>query len=410
MSKIARGMTRVAGFTNPELDFQLLRQLGSAVYGGASVGQSLALVQDIGDAGPAAWVQAFKQLAVSLEADGKAREARGHKVSAREQLLLACNAWRAAEYFAPVDAPAHAAYGLRSRQCFQRAMRHMPWTCEDFVVPLEGLALPARFMAPAHGEAGREPRITLIAVSGYDGSMEETYFQIGKAALERGFNLCLFAGPGQMDSLRFAPGCQFEPEYERPVSRLLDMLLTRPEVDPERIALYGLSIGGYFAPRAAAYEPRIKALAANSPVLDYHAYMCGIIGFDPLEQEGEEQDFTLADLRYIPDQQLSPWVKEMSRSLLLRFGQPSFKAVFSRLRDFNITDKLQTIHCPCLAMAGAGEGEEALRQLDDFCSGVAGSVRKRLFTQQEGADAHCQVGNLQLAAAELLDWLRETLA
>jgi len=408
MSDVARSRTRVAGFANPELDFQLLRQLGSAPYGGASVGQCLALARRIGEGGPEAWVQAFAELARDLEADGKRRADKGHAVSARDMLLMASNAWRAAEYFCPVDMPAHAAMGFRSRQCFQAAMAHMPHAHEALVVPLDGMGLPACFLKHRDPEPRQRP--TLIAVSGYDGTMEETYLQVGRAALERGYNVCLFAGPGQMDSLRFAPGLCFQPDYERPVSALLDQLLQRPEVDADRVGLCGFSIGGYFAPRGAAYDSRIRALIANSPVVDYHKYMCGLAGFDPLRDLGEEQDFGIEDLREIPDEEMPPYLKEMSRSLMLRFGQPTFKAVFKRLQDFSLLPVLERISCPCLAMAGAGEGDEVLRQLDVFCKGVSGPAQRRIFTEQQGADSHCQIGNMQLAAAEALDWLDEVFS
>lgn len=410
MAQTTRSTIRVAGFSNPELDFQLLRQMGSAAYGGAAVGQCLALVERIDASVSGSWVQAFSALAESLERDAERRANKGHGISARDQYLLACNAYRAAEYYTPLDAPNHARLGIRSRQCLQKAVQNLPHSYEAFFVPHDGAGLPACFMSP---EPGGKPRATLVAVSGYDGTIEETYFQIGRAALERGFNVCLFAGPGQMDSLRFAPGLVFEPDYERPVSALLDMLLSRPEVDASRLALYGISLGGYFAPRAAAFEPRIKALIANSPVVDMYAYMCAIAGFDPLQELSDEDDFGIADLPKIPDDIMSPLVKESSRTLMLRYGKSSFKAVFRRVREFSLQGLLGQIDCPCLALAGAGEGEEVLRQFQEFCHGVGarekGWVKERLFSEAEGADSHCQLGHPALAAAEVLDWLAETL-
>ncbi len=410
MAQTTRSAIRVAGFSNPELDFQLLRQLGSAAYGGAAIGQCLALVAAIDENVPESWVQAFASLADTLERDAERRAGRGHGISARDQYLLACNAYRAAEYYTPVDAPAHARFGIRSRQCLQKAVRFMPHSYTALFVPHDGAGLPACFMSP---DPDGPPRPTLIAVSGYDGTIEETYFQIGRAALERGVNVCLFAGPGQMDSLRFAPGLVFEPDFERPVAALVDMLLSRPEVDASRLALYGISLGGYFAPRAAAFDPRIKALIANSPVVDMFAYMCAIAGFDPLQELSDEEDFGIADLPKIPEGIMAPHVKEASRTLLLRYGRGSFKAVFRRVQEFNLHGLLEKITCPCLAMAGAGEGEEVLRQLQEFCHGVGarekGRVQERLFSAAEGADSHCQLGHPALAAAEALDWLEETL-
>jgi pimeloyl-ACP methyl ester carboxylesterase len=134
-----------------------------------------------------------------------------------------------------------------------------------------------------------------MIVSGFDGTTEEEYLQTGYAALQRGFNIILFAGPGQMDTLRFHPDTFFEPDFENPVSTVLDYVTGRNDVDTERIALLGISFGGYFATRAASREPRIKALVANSPIIDLHKYMIGFVGFDPAEMPDDE-DFRPQDL------------------------------------------------------------------------------------------------------------------
>ena len=95
---LERGQMRVAGFANPEMDFQLIRQMGTARYGGASVGECLALARGIGNADPASWVREFAAAAARQEGDALARAGRGHGISASDQYLVACNSWRAAEY------------------------------------------------------------------------------------------------------------------------------------------------------------------------------------------------------------------------------------------------------------------------------------------------------------------------
>jgi hypothetical protein len=87
-------------------------------------------------------------------------------------------------------------------------------------------------------------------------------------------------GPGQAGFLRFHPDVAFRPDYEVPVGEMIGHALSRPEVDPRRLALYGISFGGYFASRAAAYDARVKAPVANSPVPGLHAYIVGfVVGF-----------------------------------------------------------------------------------------------------------------------------------
>ncbi len=403
---LERGRTRVAGFADAEMDFQLIRQLGSARYGGASVGECLALAQRIENGVPASWVSAFAAAAARQEDDANARVGRGHAVSARDQFLVASNSYRAAEYYTGIADPRHAAYGLKSRDCFLAAMRLADHPFEAVALPFGSTSLPAYHLRPAAGGNGG----TLMIVSGYDGTLEETYLAYGRAALERGYNLLLFAGPGQMDTMRVHPDVPFIPDYERVGSAAVAYALSRPETDARRIALMGISFGGYFATRMAAHEPRIRALIANSPIVDLHAYMASFIGFDPAVMP-ESEDVRLQDLDRLPPEQISPQQREMARNLMLRFGQDSFRRTYIRLRDFRVgDDDLKRIVCPVLALAGSGEGREPLAQLDRFHRTVSGPATVHIFTDEEGADGHCQSGNLAYSAAVSMDWLDEAFA
>ena len=404
-----RGATRVAGFADAEMDFQLMRQLGAARYGGASVGECFALAQRIQNGQPASWVNEFAAAAVRQEEDAQARARRGHALSARDQYLVACNNYRAAEYYCGVLEPRHAALGLKSRECFLAAMLRDPeLACEEAAMPFGNKLLPAYyFRAP---QAGRRQGKTLIIISGYDGTLEETWLAYGRAAQERGYHLMLITGPGQMDTLRFYPGMAFIPEYERIGKLALDHVLARPGTDARRVALMGISYGGYFASRIAAHEPRLRALIANSPIVDLHAYMVSFVGFDPAEMP-DAQDIRLADVDHIPPSVLPPQTREMMRNLMLRLGQPSFKQTYRRLRDFRVSDDdLRRIRCPTLALVGQGEGKEPLAQHAHFLQTVGGPSASHVFTVEEGADGHCQIGNLAYSAAVSMDWLDELFA
>jgi pimeloyl-ACP methyl ester carboxylesterase len=401
--ELTRSATRVTGFADGELDFQLMRQLGSASYGGASVGETLALVPSI--AGPPEWVDRFAELAERQQADGTERARRGHTVSARDSLLRAANSFRAAAYFAQFGEDRQRRLNVASRAAFLAAMEHAEHHFEDVGYELDGHRMPAYWLAPSP-DAGPGP--TLVAMSGFDGTLEELYFEVGRAGLQRGWRVLLVAGPGQMDTARDHPELAFVPDTERWVSPALDDVLARPDVDPERVALMGISFGGYFAARAAAHDARIRALVANSPIVDLHAYLMSFAGMNPAELPDEE-DFGVADLAAIPDDELPPPIKEMSRMLILRFGQPTFKATFRRLREFVVED-LSAIACPSLALVGEGEGGEPLAQARRFQDGVSGPVTTHTFSVAEGADMHCQMGNVAFSDAVAYDWLSDTFA
>lgn len=403
-----RSTTRVAGFEDPELDFQLLRQLGSVPYGGASVGECLAVAAQIRERGASAWTEAFAGLAECQRADAEQYDSSGHGVSARDRYLHAANSFRAAEYFASFGTERHIELGRASRSAFLAAMHRDPVQLTEMWLPWRGQLLPGYLLVPP---GVSEPGPTLMATSGFDGTLEETYFQIGVAALQRGWRVLLICGPGQMDTARTEPDTHFVPDTESWVSAWIDLAAKIPQVDADLLALVGISFGGYFASRAAAYEPRIRVLVANSPIVDLRAYMTSFVagmGGDPEEVLTPEEDFSLADIDEIPDDEMPHQIKEMSRSLIRRFGQSTFLGTFSYLRNF-IVDPV-TITCPALALVGTGEGGEPIRQFHAFGQRCSGPVTSRMFTAAEGADTHCQLGNLSLSNAVTLDWLENAFS
>ena len=212
--------------------------------------------------------------------------------------------FRAAEYYEDPVTDTSRAQGISSRDLFLEALKLMPWTTQVLQIPFERVWLPAYFMQPT-AEA-TQPRQTVIVLTGFDGTAEELYFQTGAAALERGWNVLLAEGPGQTGLLRFHPQASFRPDYEAPVGAMINYALSRRDVDPKRLALYGISYGGYFVSRAAAHDDRVKALVANSPIPDLRAYVLGFVGADIA---ANPPPFKLKDIDSIPDQQLPPGMK-----------------------------------------------------------------------------------------------------
>jgi len=131
-------------------------------------------------------------------------------------------------------------------------------------IPYEGITLPGYFF---HVDDSSTPRATLILHIGFDGTAEELYFDGGSTALSRGYICLVSEDPGQGRFIH-EQKLPFRSDWEKVVTPVVDFALTRPEVEPHRIALLGLSLGGYLAPRAATYEHRIAACIANGGVFD----------------------------------------------------------------------------------------------------------------------------------------------
>ena len=110
----------------------------------------------------------------------------------------------------------------------------------------------------------------MIVTDGYDGTIEELYFANAVAALERGYHVLVFDGPGQ-GSVITELGLPFRPDWENVMTPVIDYALELPGVDPDRFVLLGWSFGGYLAPRAATGEHRIAACVADSGPYDLRA-------------------------------------------------------------------------------------------------------------------------------------------
>jgi hypothetical protein len=398
---VTRSATRVRGFADAEMDFQLLRGLGVANSMGAAVGEILAAVRDIKDGDPRTWPPAFAALGDRTRSVAQSVPPK-HPVSARDHFQRASMYYRAAEYYDDPVTDTARVHGLASRDAFLEAAKLLPWTSEVLQIPFERVSLPGYFMQPASTEV--RPRKTVIVLTGFDGTGEELYFQSGQAALERGWNVLIAEGPGQTGFMRFHPAVTFRPDYEVPVGAMIDYVLSRADVDPQRLAVYGISFGGYFASRAAAHDRRIKALVANSPIPDLHAYLVGFVG---PEMAAHPPPLTLEEIDRLPDQQMPPGFKLSLKASLRRFGVDSLAAWLERVRAFQIGDALQDIRCPSLALVGEGEGSVAMELFESFSRRVSGPVTQRVFTTAEGADSHCQLGNLPLSNSVIYDWLDE---
>src|SRR5262249_20077471 len=187
--------------------------------------------------------------------------AAGRDVSARGAYLRASNYLRAAYTFlmSPGPEPRIAPMYRRHREAFGRAAALMQPAAERITIPDAGGALHG-YLCRAASDGGRRP--TLIINGGYDSTAEELYLVSGAAAVARGYTCIVFDGPGQGDAI-IERGLVFRPDWEAVVTPVVDAAVRRPEVDPERIALMGLSFGGHLAPRAASAERRLAACIAD---------------------------------------------------------------------------------------------------------------------------------------------------
>lgn len=406
-SDVVRSAIHLEGFRDDEFDYQLIRALGLADYGGSTVGECLSAAAAITDGSPKSWAAEFGRLAERVEARGRACLAAGHDVSGRDHLLRASTYYRMAEYYAEGTVTSPGEIGVRSERCFADAAALLEPAVIRLEVPFEGGRLPgylATGRAPG-GDGGRRP--TLVVVGGFDSSAEELYFRLGAAGAERGWNVVAVDGPGQPGCMRAEPPLTFRPDYEAPLAAVLDELVGRSDVDPERLALAGQSFGAFFAARGAAVDRRVRALVVDPPMVDMGRYMEAWVGTDTFRMA---RDIRPEDVIGVPEDLMPRQMQWGIAAICHRFGVPSFHAWRRAMGRYRLGDMVGDIACPVLALAGDREGDEPKAQLDAFAAGVAGPVTTVLFGAEDGASTHGQSDNLRLLAQVTFDWLDERLS
>ncbi|MGW4519653.1 alpha/beta hydrolase family protein [Amycolatopsis sp. NPDC004378] len=388
---------------DPQFWFETLRLFGHSAYGGSDFGEVLAAASAVTAGDYDSWHDAYRGMADRLYAEA----ADAGPVTARDLLLRASMYYFSAEFFLhgdPADPRIDAAYD-RSVECFRRAD-----VAEPVEIPYEGTVLPGYlYRAPGAG-----PKPLLIMHSGFDGSAEELHFMGAGAGAERGYHVLTFDGPGQPGALRGGK-LVFRADWENVVTPVVDFALGLDGVDPARIALLGVSLGGELAPRAAAFEHRLAALVAVDGVYDAGAAVTQMLPWPREEivrraRTAEDPEF---DALLAAGREASPtlrWACDHGRYVM---GAATDREFVAKYLEYTLEDGVaEKIECPTLVCEAAddlffgGETETEPRRLYAHLNAPKTLLT---FTAEEGADAHCHVGAQRLASGRIYDWLDRTV-
>ncbi|MFB9832066.1 alpha/beta hydrolase family protein [Actinoallomurus acaciae] len=389
--------------------YETLRTFGHIAYGGADFGEAVVTTQRITAGDYDGWHDQWLATADRVAAEGRRALAGGHRVSARDAFLRASNYYRNAEFFLhgdPADPRIRHAYDAQVA-CFRQAAALFTPAIEPVRIPYEDTTLPGYLYRADDSGA---PRPTVVMFNGFDGSAEEMHFAGAAAAVERGYTVLSFDGPGQPGT-RHHEGLVFRPDWENVVGPVLDHALTRTEVDPARIALLGNSMGGLLAPRAAAFDTRVAALIALDGVYDLGDITTAPFPGDRAEVERRLRADHDPELDGLLEAAMAtdPMVRWSIGHGMYVLGSPTPRAFGAAYLDYHLRDGIaEKITCPTLVCAGTGDG---------FFTGQPELLYEHLtcaktlleFTADQGADAHCQAGAQRLAFARVYDWLDDAL-
>ena len=324
---------------------------------------------------PKAWFEQWNMLARRAEAEGR--------------LMHAAYYHRMSEFFLPEAAPEKAnAYEDFSR-CFYAATKDE--NLEVFEVPYEGASLPA-IRLPAKEEKG-----IVVLHGGFDSFIEELYLYL-RAFPSAGYTVIMFEGPGQGRPLH--SGLKMTHEWEKPVAAVLDFF------ELEGVTLIGVSLGGYLALRAAAYEPRVRHVVAWNVIWD------ALRGYNRDKPEAFFAAIRNGAKDAINATAAAARKQDDAVDWMITHGMyiTGTETPFDHLQEFTkyqTKDLSPLVEQDVLLLAGENDHFVPVEflELQKAALTSARSVRARLFTAEEGGDQHCQVGRLDLATDEILDWL-----
>jgi hypothetical protein len=389
-------------FKDEAFNAQTESALGATYHQAADVGEVLSTVERVKNGHAQSWVDEWIATADRLAAEATEGAGAGHSQSAARQFLRVSMYYAVASFAADGtgDSTVFATLWEQHRAAWDRFVDLADLQIERIEIPYEGTTLPGYFFRS--GPAG-ESRRTVIFNNGSDGAVTHAWFQGIADALWRGWNAMTFDGPGQNAAL-VRQHLTFRPDWEMVITPVVDYLLTRPDVDPGKLALLGVSQAGYWVTRAVAFEHRIAAAVVDPGVVDVSAAMLPQIPhflvklLEAGEQEKFDKDMGLA-------LHLSASTRSMMTFRMRPYGATSPYEFFTAARAYALTDQvIGQITCPVLVTDPDHEqfwpGQS--QELYDKLPGTKTLIR---FTAEEGAESHCEPAANGIRGERIFDWL-----
>jgi dienelactone hydrolase len=355
-----------------------------ALMAGGQLNQMDRWLEPLRDAGPEpdpeVWTKAWDSMAEEQSRHAAEDLAEGYVHAASARYFRAATYHLTGERQTP-PGPAKTHSYQAALAAFAKGVEHMPHPLERVEIDSPDGILPGYLIHS--GTDGPAP--VVIFYNGLDVTKELLYRFIGDEFSRRGIGCLVIDTPGTGEPLRLRD-VPSRPDYEVPTAAIVDYLETRPDIDTSRIGLLGISLGGYYAPRGAAYEHRITACAAWGAVWDY-----GVTW--------QRRWDTSSKTTLTPFWQL-PWV----------MGTDTMEEALVRVREFTLADALPQLTQPLLIVHG--DSDTAFPVSDaDAAFAAAGSKDKtlRVFSAGEGGSQHVNADDPDPARQLIVDWFAQRL-
>jgi pimeloyl-ACP methyl ester carboxylesterase len=324
------------------------------------------------------WHREWLIVAERNDRRGDAAHVAGHVQTARNCWLRAVDYFRQGEFWLAPEDPRRLATFERMEACSRKFLAALSPPGVPVEIPYEnGIALPAYFVRSPLGAHTRQP--VLICMGGLDSIKDEMWFMQAHGAWQRGIAVLMIDGPGQGGTLR-RHRIVNRHDYEVPIGRCIDWLGARDDIDVERIAVCGSSLGGYYAARAACYEPRLAACISHGAIWSVNELW---------DKAGEAHGLA----------EHIKWV----------FGTRSVNEATEKGRAFTLDGHLANMRCPYLIVHGGHDvlGVAQARRVYESAKAGGVDVTLRFLSAEETGAEHCQHDNPTIGQEILTDWLAE---
>ena len=311
-------------------------------------------------------------------------EAKGRAFSASNKLERAALYLLNAERMQGHGHPGRQATYAKARATFDRSTVLGRINRERVDIPLERGTMPALYTrAPGDG-----PHPVVVYCNGLDSCKELLYWsRLPEALARRGVSTLCVDQPGSGEALRLQ-NLPVDPHSESWASKAVDWLEQQPDVDPRRIGMTGISLGGHFAPRAVAYEPRFASGAVWGANHNWRE-----VQDKRMKREGENP------------------VPHYWDHVMWAFGADDMDEFLENSQSLNLTGHMDRLKEPFLVTHGAQDRQISVRYADDLYEQLVNSTRREkvIFTAREGGVEHVGADNMSYGRDCIADWFAETL-